>query len=552
MADAWYCQVLRLWRWFGLIMLPNHEDSEQLQIRCPACGQRFKVGNDLLDRMVECGTCEHRFRIDDDAILRNKKFYPGERRNPRLDGFARVPHAPSVPPNLLAVQYGDEPAHESFEPPAPQRTMAAVAGCLGMLLAGLLLTLGAKRNGALDGFDTSSRLALAAFAGVLGGGMVIYGNPRGRKKAALLALLTCVVLITLPFLFRGGSVPLGSGVVMAKLPDSESEPVVLKDESTDLASVIGLQPLIKENALLASKDGSKAIGIWFRQLQFTNKLLVRDYMIRVTGADVSSSIYPREGEDWLMVLTGVSAPIEEIAILAGRIGHDEDSTHILTKLGVIEVVVDNNVFVEGPADKLQDKSNPAFYDLNRRELDSIDLERSRKAVKRLADAEPKLYRDDICRRLVQLLKEADAPMGGDLCRALGAWSDPGDDKAVAAAVKALRKLMNSGMVPPREMVEFLVVRKFKEVAPLLDKLWAADATVWELLYGDLGPVIEPLVLAQIKEASSTLRHSALRLLAKVGGKASLPVIAALRGGADTELRVLIERAETAIHGRVGQ
>jgi hypothetical protein len=536
----------------GLNMLSNHEDSEQLQIRCPACGQRFKVGNDLLDRMVECGNCENRFRIDDDTILRTKKFYPGERHDPRLDGFARVPHAPAVQSILQSVQYAGEPAHGSFEPPAPQRTMAAVAGCLGMTLAGLLLTLGARRSGALDGFETPSRVALAAFAGVLGGGMVIYGNPRGRKKAVLLVVLACAVLVSLPFMFREGSVPLGRGMVLAKLPELEPEPMVAKDESTDLASVIGLQPLIKENALLASKDGSKAIGVWFRQLQFTNKLLVRDYMIRVTGADVSSSIYPREGEDWLMVLSGVSAPIEEIALLAGRIGHDQDSTHILTKLGVIEVVVDNSVFVEGPADKLQDKTNPAFYDLNRRELDSIDLERSRKAVKRLAEAEPKLYRDDICRRLVQLLKEADAPMGGDLCRALTTWSDPGDEKAVAAAVKALRKLQVSGMIPPREMVEFLVVRKSTEVAPLLDKLWASDATIWEQLYGDLGPSIEPLILSQLKQASSTLRHSALRLLAKVGGKASLPVITALRGGADTELRVLIERAETAIHGRVGQ
>jgi len=529
-------------------MLPNHEDPDQLQIRCPACGQRFKVGSDLRDRMVECGSCEHRFRIDDETILRTKKFYPGERRDPRLDGFARVPHAPSVLPNVQTIRYAEEPAHESFEPPTPQRTMAAVVGCIGMVMAGLLLTLGASRTGALDGFELPSRLALAGFASVLGSVMLVYGNPRARKKALVLAAISSAILLSLPFIFREGSMPLGKGLPTTRSP----EPGGATDETADLARQIGLDPLIQENArLVTSGSSARAVGIWFRQLRVSNKLLVRDYMIRTTGADPSSSIYQRDGDDWLMVLSGITDSIEEIAVIAGRIGHDRDATHILTKLGVIEVVVDNNFFVEGPADKLQDKSSPAFYDLNRRELDSIDLDRCRKAVKRLAEAEPKLYRDDIKRRLVQLLKEADAPMQGDICRALGAWSEPDDEKAVAAAVLALQKLQLKGSTPPRDTLVFLVNRKSMEVAPILDKLWAGDPTVWEQLYGELGPAIEPLILARMKEASSSVEHSAVRLLARVGGKASLPVIAAARDGADAELRVLIERADAAIRGRAG-
>lgn len=531
-------------------MLPKHEDPDQLQIRCPSCGQRFKVGSDLRDRMVECGSCEHRFRIDDDTILRTKKFYPGERRDPRLDGFARVPHAPSVPPNIQVAHYAAEPSHESFEPPAPQRTMAAVAGAAGMLLAGLLLTLGARRNGMLDGFDMVSRYALAVFASLLGGAMIIYGNPRARRKALVIALLSCGVLLALPYFFREGSVPLGSG---ASINGGITTPVLQKDETEDLARQIGLEPLQKENALLASKGGgTRAIGIWFRQLRVSNKLLVRDYMIRSTGADVSSSIYPRDGEDWLMVLSGVTDNIEVIAEAAGKVGRDRDATRIHGKLGVIEVVVDNNLFVEGAPDKLQDKNNPAFYDLNRRELESIDLERARKAIKRLAEAEPKIYRDDINRRMVQLLKEADPPMLGDICRALMNWSEPGDEKAAAAAVVALQKLDLNGTVPPREMISFLVSRKAQGVAPILDKLWAADPTIWEQLYGELGEPIEPLVLARLKGAGSSVRHSSMRLLARVGGKDSLPLIAAARDGADAEMRVLIERAETAIKARLGR
>ncbi len=527
-------------------MLPNEEDPEQLQIRCPACGQRFKVGSDLRDRMVECGTCEHRFRIDAESILRTKKFYPGERRDSRLDGFARVPHAPAVLPNIQTVSYAELPAHEAFEPPAPQRTMAAVVGACGMAIATLLLTLGARRNGALDGFDMTSRFALAGFAGLVGSIMIVYGNPRARRKALMFSLMASGVLLSLPHFFQEASTPLGTGVLVTRESEAPKE---VKDETSDLAKQIGLEPLIKENTMLSTNGSSRAFGVWFRQLRVSNKLLVRDYMIRSTGADLSSSIYPRDGEDWLMVLSGVPDNIDLIAEAAVKVGHDRESMRIHANLGVVEVVVDNNLFVEGDADKLQDKGDPAFYELNRRELDSIDLERARKAVKRLAEAEPKLYRDDINRRLVQLLKEADIPMLGDICRALMTWSEPGDEKAIAAAVSALQRLDINTTIPPREMISFLVSRRAVNVAPILDKLWAADPTVWEQLYGELGQPIEPLILARMEKANSPVKHSALRLLARVGGKASLAAINAARNGADAEMRVLIERAEAAIQAR---
>ena len=66
----------------------------QLQIRCPNCGQRFKVGEDLRGKLVECGSCEQRFRVNDEVVLRTKKFYPGEaKRDASLDRFAK-----NVPP----------------------------------------------------------------------------------------------------------------------------------------------------------------------------------------------------------------------------------------------------------------------------------------------------------------------------------------------------------------------------------------------------------------------------------------------------------------------
>jgi len=51
---------------------------------------------------------------------------------------------------------------------------------------------------------------------------------------------------------------------------------------------------------------------------------------------------------------------------------------------------------------------------------------------------------------------------------------------------------------------------------------------------------------------SFLRQSAVRLLGRVGTAKSLPKLQELRGSADAELRVLLERAENSIRQREGQ
>ena len=68
-------------------MLSHPSDDSLLLIRCPTCGQRFKVGEDLRERTVECGGCESRFRINDEVIVRGRKFYPGERKDPGFNRF---------------------------------------------------------------------------------------------------------------------------------------------------------------------------------------------------------------------------------------------------------------------------------------------------------------------------------------------------------------------------------------------------------------------------------------------------------------------------------
>ncbi len=533
---------------------PN-ADPDKLAIRCPGCGQRFMVGLELRDRMVECGTCEHRFRVNDEVVVRTKKFYPGERRGKTLDTFSRVPKTMGTSSaNFQTVQYSAEPVHPAVETGSPLRLIFGFIAVTVALLIALMLIFGGSAGGMLYGTSQSKRLMLAGFTALVTGALLIAANPRARGAAVLGAVLSAAALLGLPFIFTDG-VTTAPPVVIAGDPENPGKVKVEEVPTADgdlerLKEEIAYAPL--ERAIGASKGntgnaGRGVAGIWLRGLQEYHKLGVKDYIVRKTGADPGEShMYPRpESRSYLMVVSGVTDDLAELSRLCERFG---EVKRIIEPLRVIEIVVDNNSFLEGPVEKLTDPGNPAFYELNRRELDSIDLERARRAVVRLAPAEPKLYRKDIVRRMQELLVEGDVPLQGDVGKALITWSEPGDGSEEAART-ALQKISAGQEDVPESLVKFLVARKDVAVIPLVDEFWARDATQWEELYSGLGQPIEDKVLARYGNATVTLKMSAARLLAKIGTAKSLPMLEASRGTANPELRVFIDRALAAIKAR---
>lgn len=532
-------------------MAASPDETPQILIRCPSCGQRFKVGAELRERTVECGGCEQRFRITDEVILRSRKFYPGEHPQFSHNRYQRVPIVAAVPEGLQTISYTDNADASSFEPVAPQRMIAGAAAVSGVVLIALLLFFGASRGGALDGMSTANRLMMAGFASVMATVLLFYANPRSRKTALLFSLLCSGTLLPLPLLFTDGAtdaparkaVAIDDPIPRKQATGAESERI------TQLRQLIGTDPLVGQNARLAKEGGGRhAYGLWLRGLDEGNKLLVRDYLLRAADAEPSSHPYPRGHHDYLMVVTGVSMPIEKLADLAAPLG---ELSQIYRELDVIEIRVDNNNFLAGPVDKLADKEDPAFYELNKRELECIDLERVQAAVKRLSDAAPKLYRNDISRRFIALLREDSVDFKEDLCRALMRWADEGHSAAEAAEV-ALRKLVAAKKTVPREMIALLVKAKRISIIPILNNLWLADSGTWEPYYVELGQPIEATIIGQFKGLKGGLRNSAVHMLGKVGGSASLPVLDAARVGADPELLVRIEAAEKAIRERSGE
>ncbi len=533
-------------------MAPAKSDDALLLIRCPSCGQRFKVDDDLLNRTAECGGCEHRFRIDDEVIVRMKKFYPGERSNSALNRFQRVPLAIGESQSgVLPVRYANLPDPAVLEPVSPQRIMAGGVGVAGMILMALLLMFGGARGGLLDGTVFSSRVLMAGFACLMGILLLVYANPRARLKAVFVGSLLGLGLMAVPFFFRLGSVPLKQ-LAQGPVTGAVTIPAGLEVTSEDddiiaLRNRIGTDPLVLEIAKLTKEESPlRAMGIWLRGLEDSNKYLVRDYIRRVTNEDPASHLYPRGGGDYLMIVTRISQTFQEIADVASALG---DVKKIHPEISVIEIVVRNDNFVEGPIEKLTMKEDPGFYDLNKRELESIDLTRVKRAVQRLADAEPKIYRADISSKLIALLSDDAVDFKGAVCGALARWAEkPGP--AGQAAMTEVKRLILGNQPVPREIVALVVKEKNPGIVPILEELWLKDPAEWESTYGDCGPEIEATMLRRFPETKGTVRYSAVRLLGRVGRADSLAALEAVGAVTDPELRVLLEQARKAIGTRL--
>lgn len=528
-------------------------ESSDIAIRCPGCGQRFKVGPDLEGRMVECGSCDQRFRVEEDVMIRQRKIYPGEHRDPTLERFGRVPmRSGELPSFQQAVYEAAAPSSVAIEPTSPIRVIFGIVGVVGALIVGLILIFSGAPGGMLDGTPLPKRLVLAGFTAVLTGIMLLVANPHGRLKAALIGLAFAVSLLALPFFFKQGMDVVGGEFDGSRIKVADNLDASEDEEDIDIYAELKMDMTYKpmEKALGGYGpdrvvQGKTAIAVWLRDLRDYNKLLVIDYLVRATSASNDSWLYPRPPDDFLMVLLEVDPDMNKVKELCSRFG---EVTRVIKDLQVIEVQVNNETFVQGKLSKLQDHDDPAFYELNRRELESIDLQRADEAVRRLIVAEPKLFRSDIVGRMQQLLLEGDTKLKKNVAKALANWAIDGDG-SVEALRKVAEDLMVKDGVVPASVIAFLVENRDPEVIPILDELWSSDAKEWEALYGDFGSAAEPLLLSHFDSLTPILQISAIRILARVGGSKSLVAFKTARKSAKSEIAAQLDNAIVRIEKR---
>lgn len=524
-------------------------DDGLLSIRCPECNQRFKLDTKLLGKMVECGSCDHRFRVDGDILAREKKIYPGEHKDPTLEQFSRVPLRADVMPDFEKAPPIDENARSTFIPvSSPMRIVLGLSAGISAALVAVILIFGGAPNGILDGATTENRLIFAGFMSVILSAMLIAATPVKKYRAVLGGILITGMLMTLPFYFKEG-VPKGrpgDATINADISSLRSDE---DDRFKDIKEEMGygrLAQALEKYRDIGEADGKTVVGIWLRNMHQYNKKQIFDYMVRTSGASDPSWIYGRSSRDYLMILYDVSPDLNQIADMCKRFGIVEN---IYTELNVVEVEVDNEEQLnQEDVEKLRDPNHPEFYQLNKRELGSVDLDRAKDAVVRLADVEPKEYRGIIVQQLRQLLNEGDLNLKRDVVRTLSVWAEDGDG-SIDAVRAAAEEIHTKGEVIPRSVIDFLVENEDLESIPLINELWLRDAKEWEAPYGDLGSAIEETVIDSYAGASTAIKISAARLLGRVGTSRSIEFLNSERPNASAELAITIEQALEAIRQR---
>ncbi len=530
--------------------------NPSLLIRCPSCGQRFKVGENFLNRTVECGGCDHRFSINEKVIVRAKKSYPGDRQSDGLDQFQRVAmpgDQRAKPKSLMPMIYGKAPDPAVIEPTSPLRILTGIVGVTAVFIVALFMLFGAGTGMALDGMSMTNRWIIVGFTSFLALCALLYANPKARLKALAVGLVLGGGLMSIPF-FASSDVakPVDNRTVipissLQKINDAAEEKENLLKQ---LKEKIGTKPLEEEiQKMTVAGAGKIAMGVWLKDLNYEQRFLVRDYVFRTTNAHPTAShIYPRDHNNHLLVLSDVSLSLEELARIVSALGTVEKT---YPELSVVEVKINNEIFAERPLEKLTNSGGLDFYALNMKELDNISLDRAKSAVQRLGGAEPKILRADVTKKLIKLLNSDAVDFKADICNALSVWSEQSGEASQAALVEVQKLITKNKIIPPA-MVDLLVKEKNQNAISVLDELWLKNQEMWETSYGNFGKDIEPAMLRLFPDTKGSQRHSAVRILGRVGGNDSLSALDAAEADANQELKIVIDQAKKSIQGRLGR
>ena len=517
-----------------------------LRIQCPACQRQFKVNEELKSRTVECGACEKQFVVNDDAIVHEReRFFPGDNKKPGLDHYGRAPSSSNTPQVQFATaNYNESATAADVIPPAAQRLVAGVVGTVILALYVVVLMFGSQSNGLLSDMEREKRIILSAFIALVGTALVCYGGVRRRKLAALggvgLAFLVVVLSIVLPQSGSGDAPSLSGSET--PIPPIEDQPEEEKTKFSEAEARVkmGYEPV--ERAIERIGFDS-VVALWVPSMGLRFRYQVQRYLQRKIGTGERPAFYTR-GKGGLIVIEGTELKMAEIVPLVERFARVDDQ---YVNLRVLRIVIEGKHLLEPSADyesKLNDKTHESYLALNRAELDHIDIDRVKDAAQRLASVAPSRFRPQIADKLVELLEEGtDFEFRTTVCNAIMVWSVP-DEGAEAVVARVAEELIAKGERMPRNMIRFLVSRRYPDANSLLKRLWEDKPIDWETTMLDSGSEIESVVLPHILNKNAAVQRSALVILRRVGTESSLADLrkALETANEDNDLKHLIEQA----------
>jgi predicted Zn finger-like uncharacterized protein len=523
-----------------------------VRIQCPACQRQFKVNEELKGRTVECGACEKQFEVNDKAIVADReRYFPGDIKRPGLDHYGRAPMSGEAsqgqaPVQFATANYNQTASAAEITPSSPQRLVAGGLGALVQIFFLVILVFGSQENGVFSDMEHEKRIILGGFVAFVGTALIFYGGFHRKKQAALTGValaglvLGLAIFLPVPKVIESS----GPGTELVTRPLVNPPPEKMTEQVAKIE--MGYEPVEKA---IKNFGAESVVALWAPTMTATFHYQIWRFLQRKTGVGARPSFYPRGGGG-LIILEGTPLEIPKIEALIQRFGVVED---VYPNLRVIKITIDGKLLLEPSADeerKLNDNSHPAFYAVNQAELEHIDIDRVRDAAQRLGGVEPKMFRSEISKRLVELLEEDDdTNFRSTICNAIVVWSQP-NDGAEPAVYKVARELLDTKKEVPRSMIKFLLERKFPEAIALIEILWHDDPSFWEPLLIDAGSEAESAIALYLKDENVSVVRSALLILRRVGTAASLPALReALEDAPEgSERTLLINNAIQAIEG----
>ena len=523
-----------------------------VRIQCPACQRQFQVSEELKGRTVECGGCEKRFVVDEDAILpERERYFPGDIKKPGLAHYGNAPAGDSAPPvQFETAIYNENATAADVVPPSPGRTVAGVAGMMVLVLYLVLLVFGVQGDGSFSEMERGKRIVLSGFVVVVGLVLVLLGGVRRRKQAALggmgLAVAVLAFSVTLP---EAGPPQTGSPVAPAGPAPVAPETAPARMSEEQAMTAMGYDPV--ERAIVSF--GQEAVwALWAPEARHHFRYQIQRYLQRKTGVSRRPAVYAR-GAGCLLVLENVDLKMPELMEFVERFAQVEE---VYEDLRVLRIAVIGENLVEPSTElesRLGDETHGEFIELNRQELDHINIDRVKDAAQRLSMVEPSRFRPEIAGKLIDLLEEdTDTDFRATICQALTVWSLPGEG-AEATAARIAQRLVAEKSEVPKSMIQLLIDRKAPELPTLLRFLWRDKPLEWESELIATGGQMESVVIDFIESENRILQRSAFTILRRIGTEASIPALreALDAAGEEKDLRRLIQRAIEAIEDPEG-
>lgn len=405
------------------------------------------------------------------------------------------------------------------------------------------------------------RQAFGVLFGCLGGMMVFLSSPAwgmrvvGVAVALMLALYARVPREGLSGRLEKGSVGgqdaavSSSSVVVKPALVSSSEGLQGKPDD-EMYRDGDLDPLFRK--LADRKDNGGVAGIWMRGGDERKAEVIGAFLKRMSQTRETPEYHGRQGGG-LFIVDKSPLSFDELARIVSRIGTLELSD---SSLHFMDVELDRNLFEESaPAKVLNNPDDPFYLEANLRELRNLDARRVAAAARRLALAPPAKPSIGVCAVLSERLRE---PWGNDaeyvaaLASALGVWAPPDDENTRLLLAYTVDSLMRANLSVPVPAVDYLLARRDGKSVDFLLALWRMNPEQWETRCMLAGNNLERGILGVIEkdDTPSAVRESGVRILGKVGGNLSLPLLREYGRNEDSRLSTFAHLAQEEIERRL--